>query len=110
MQPKKIAELLRTLAEDKKAENPVLLDIAKISSMAHYFLIVHGNSDRHVKSIAMHLMDEMKQRKMPAWHVEGLAEGKWVLLDFGSVIAHIFYYETRDFYGLERLWEEAKKI
>ncbi len=110
MQPKKIAELLRTLVEDKKAEEPVLLDISRHSSLAHYFLICHGNSDRHVKSIAMHLMDEMKQRKMQAFHVEGLVEGKWVLLDFGSVIAHIFYHETREFYGLERLWGEAKKI
>jgi ribosome-associated protein len=83
LQPKKIAELLRTLAEDKNAEE---------------------------KSIAMHLIDEMKQRKTPAFHIEGLAEGKWVLLDFGPVIAHIFYHETREFYGLERLWGEAKKI
>ena len=110
MQPKKIAELLKELAEAKKAEDIVLLDIAKISSLAHYFLITHGNSDRHVKTIAMHLMDEMKKLKMPAWHVEGLTEGKWVLLDFGPVIAHIFYHETREFYGLERLWGEAKKI
>jgi len=110
LQPKKIAELLRTLAEDKKAEDPVLLDISKISSLAHYFLIAHGNSDRHVKSIAAHLVDEMKKRKMPAWHVEGLTEGKWVLLDFGPVIVHVFYHETREFYGLERLWGEAKKI
>ena len=62
MQPKKTAELLRTLVEDKKAEDPVLLDISRQSSFAHYFLICHGNSDRHVKSIAMHLMDDMKQK------------------------------------------------
>ncbi|HOW60081.1 MAG TPA: ribosome silencing factor [Candidatus Omnitrophota bacterium] len=110
MQPKRIAELLRTLAEDKKAEEIVLLDISKLSSLSHYFLITHGNSDRHVKTIASHLVEEMKQRKMPAWHVEGMQEGKWVLLDFGPVIAHIFYRETREFYGLERLWGEAKKI
>ena len=110
MQPKKIAELLRTLAEDKKAEEILVLDIAKISSIAHYFIIAHGNSDRHVKAVAYHLMDEMKQRKMPAFHVEGLAEGKWVLLDFGPVMVHVFYKETREFYGLERLWGEAKKI
>ena len=74
MQPKKIAEFLRTCAEDKKAEDPILLDISKHSSLSHYFLICHGNSDRHVKSIAMHLMDEMKQRKMQAFKDEGLVE------------------------------------
>ena len=110
MQPKKIAELIRTLAEDKKAEDPVILDISRLSSFAHYFFIAHGNSDRHVKSLAAHIMDEMKKLKMPAYHVEGLQEGKWVLLDFGPVIAHIFYHETREFYGLERLWGEAKKV
>lgn len=110
MQPKKIAELIRTLAEDKKAEDIVILDIAKVSSIAHYFLIAHGNSDRHVKALAHHIVDEMKKLKMPAWHIEGLQEGKWVLLDFGPVIVHIFYKETREFYGLERLWGEAKRI
>lgn len=110
MQPKRIAELIRTLAEDKKAEDLLALDISKLSSLAHYFIITHGNSDRHVKAIASHIMDEMKKRKMPALHVEGMQDGTWVLLDFGSVIAHIFYKDTREFYGLERLWGEAKKI
>ncbi len=110
MQPKKIAELIRTLAEDKKAEDIQVLDISKISSIAHYFIIAHGNSDRHVKAVATYLMEEMKRRQMPAFHTEGLVEGKWVLLDFGAVIVHIFYKETREFYSLERLWGEAKKI
>ncbi len=110
MQPKRIASLIRTLAEDKKAEEIVVLDISKLSSIAHYFVITHGNSDRHVKALAEHIMDEMKKRKMPVWHVEGMEDGKWVLLDFGAVMVHIFYRETREFYGLERLWGEAKKI
>ena len=110
MQPKKIAELIRLLAEDKKAEDIIVLDISKLSSVAHYFLITHGNSDRHVRAIAENIMDEMKKKKMPVLHAEGLADGKWVLLDFGSVMAHIFYRETREFYALERLWGEAKQI
>jgi len=110
LQPKKIAELIRTFAEDKKAEEILVLDISKLSSFSHYFIIAHGNSDRHVKALASHIMDEMKKLKMAALHVEGLQEGKWVLLDFGPVVAHIFYKETREFYGLERLWGEAKKI
>lgn len=110
LQPKKIAELVRSLAEDKKAEDIVLLDISRLTSVAHYFLITHGNSDRHVRAIAENIADEMKKKKMPALHVEGMQEGKWVLLDFGSVIAHIFYRETREFYALERLWGEAKHI
>jgi len=110
LQPKRIAALIRALAEDKKAEDLVVLDISKLSSLTHYFIIAHGNSDRHVRALAEHIMDEMKKKKIPALHVEGLREGKWILLDFGSVIAHIFYKDTREFYGLERLWGEAKKI
>lgn len=107
MQPKRIALLAREAADAKKAEDPVVLDIAKLTSVAHYFLIAHGNSDRHVKAIAQHIMEILKQQKVPLWHVEGMESGRWILLDYGSVIAHIFYRETRDFYGLERLWGEA---
>ena len=110
MQPKKIAEFIRTLAEDKKAEDVVILDISKLTSVANYFLITHGNSDRHVRTIAENIRDEMKKKGMPVLHVEGLGDGKWVLLDFGAVIAHVFYHETREFYALERLWGEAKRI
>ncbi len=110
MQPKKIAEKIRALADDKKAEDVVIMDISKFSSIAHYFLIAHGNSDRHVKALAGYIAEEMKKEKMPAYHIEGMQEGNWVLLDFGPVIAHIFYKETREFYALERLWGEAKKI
>ena len=110
MQPKRIAILAQTAADDKQAEEPVILDIAKLTSIAHYFVIAHGNSDRHVKAIANHIMEVMKEKKVPLWHVEGMEHGSWVLLDFGSVIVHIFYRETREFYGLERLWGEAKRI
>lgn len=91
MQPKRIAILAQTAADDKQAEEPVILDIAKLTSIAHYFVIAHGNSDRHVKAIANHIMEVMKEKKVPLWHVEGMEHGSWVLLDFGSVIVHIFY-------------------
>ena len=110
LQPKRIATLIRSLADDKQAQDIVVLDIAKLSSVAHYFVITHGNSDRHVRAIAENIMDEMKKKKMPALHAEGMQDGKWVLLDFGSVMAHVFYRETREFYALERLWGEAKQI
>lgn len=107
MQPKRIALLAREAADAKKAENPVILDIAKLTSVAHYFVITHGNSDRHVRAIAENIMDTLKVRKIPLWHAEGVEDGRWVLLDYGSVIIHVFYRDTRDFYALERLWGEA---
>lgn len=110
MQPKAIALLARDAANDKKAEDLVVLDVAKYTSLAHYFLITHGNSDRHVRAIAQNIMDVMKEKKMRLWHVEGMESGHWVLLDYGMVIIHIFYREVREFYNLERLWGEAARL
>ncbi len=110
MQPKRIALLAHSAADDKQAEDLIILDIGKLTSIAHYFLITHGNSDRHVKAIAQHVMEVMKKKKVPLWHVEGMEHGQWVLLDYGSVIVHVFYRETREFYGLERLWGEAPRL
>jgi len=88
----------------------VILDLIKLTTIAHYFVIMHGNSDRHVKALAEHIIDSLKAHEVKAFHVEGLQEGRWVLLDFGSVIAHVFYREARDFYALERLWGEARAV
>ncbi len=110
MLPKKIATTIRELAEDKKAEDVVVLDVKKQSSFAHYFIITHGNTDRHVNAIAENIMSEMKKKGEPVWQCEGLREAKWVLLDFGSVVVHVFIKELREFYALERLWGDAKKI
>ena len=110
MQPKRIALLARSAAESKKAEDPIVLNIAKFTSIAHYFVITHGNSDRHVQAIARHILETLEEQKARLWHVEGMEAGRWVLLDYGAVIVHIFYHETREFYGLERLWGEAPRI
>ena len=110
MQPKKLALLIRELALDKKAEDPIVLDVAKFTSLTHYFVVTHGNSDRHVRAIAQHLMSSMKDKKVKLWHAEGLETGQWVLLDFGEVIAHIFYGPVREFYSLERLWGDAAQL
>lgn len=110
MQPKKIATFIREFADDKKAEDIVVLDVAKISTLTRYFVITHGNNSRHVKAIAENVRDELKKKGTSVWHVEGMGDGNWVVLDYGSVILHVFYKEVRQFYGLERLWGEAKRI
>ena len=110
MQAKKIALLIRELALDKKAESPVILDLSKLTSVAHYFVVMHGNSDRHVRALANHIVDSLKDKKIKTWHLEGMDTGQWVLLDFGDVIAHIFYAPVREFYNLERLWGDAGRV
>lgn len=110
MQPKKIAQLIKDAALDKKAEDPIILDVAKHTNVAHYFVITHGNSDRQVRAIAHHIADTLEEKGLKVWHREGMEDGRWVLLDFGSVLAHVFYKETRGFYSLERLWGDAVRV
>ncbi len=110
MQPKRVALLARQAAEAKQAEEPVILDLAKLTNISRYFVITHGNSDRHVRAIAQHIIEIMENKKVRLWHVEGMESGQWVLLDFASVIVHVFYRGIRDFYGLERLWGEAPRL
>ncbi len=110
MQPKNIALAAYKAAEDKKAEDPVILNIARLTSIAHYFVIAHGNSDRQVRAIGDHILETLKEKGVRAYHIEGLESGSWALLDFGSVIVHIFHRDTREFYGIERLWGEAARV
>lgn len=110
MQPKRIALAACEAAEAKQAIEPIILDIAKLTTVARYFLIAHGNSDRHVRAIADHIQEELDRRKVRVWHAEGLSDGRWIVLDYGSVIAHIFYRDLREFYGLERLWGNADRV
>ncbi len=110
MQPKRLAFLAWEAADGKQAVEPILLDISKLTTVAHYFLIAHGNSDRHVRAIAQGIMDAMDDAKVRLSHAEGMNDGKWALLDYGSLIAHIFYRDLREFYGLERLWGNAVQV
>lgn len=97
-------------AEDKQGLDPLILDIRKLTDIADYFLLVHGNSDRHVRTIADSIIEQLHAKNEKPAHVEGLRESHWVLIDYGSVIAHVFHYQTRKFYNLERLWGDAKVL
>ena len=110
MQPKKIAQLVREAADAKQAIAPVILDISRLSSIAHYFVIAHGNSDRHVRAIAQNIKGELGRNEVPVWHAEGTTDGRWIVLEYGDVIVHVFYRDLREFYGLERLWGNAPQL
>ncbi|MGF7186187.1 ribosome-associated protein [Desulfitispora alkaliphila] len=104
---KELAVIAKDAVEDKKAVDVTLLDISGISLIADYFIICTGNSETHAKAIAENVLgtiEEMPLRK------EGIREGKWILLDYGSVVVHIFQREERLFYDLERLWGDADVI
>jgi ribosome-associated protein len=98
------------LCLDLKANNIVVLDLDRVSNATDYFLIASGSSDTHVRAIAEHVMDQLKKEGVRAHHVEGLAQGRWVLLDYVDFVVHVFHPTLRDFYQLERLWGDARIV
>ncbi|GIN85413.1 ribosomal silencing factor RsfS [Heyndrickxia sporothermodurans] len=94
-------------ADDKRAEDIVVLNMKGISLIADYFLICHGNSDKQVQAIANELKDKAEELGHDVKRMEGFDEGKWVLIDLGDVIAHVFHRDERGYYNLERLWGDA---
>jgi len=99
------------LAGDKKANNIVILELRGVSSLADFFIICSGTSDRHVQAIANHIETTMKKEmESIALGVEGLREGRWVLLDYDDVIIHVFQEKERALYDLESLWTECPRV
>ena len=94
----------------KNALNVVALDVAELTSFADVFIICSGRSNRQVSAIADHIKTDLKKHKIKPLSVEGSKDGHWVLLDYGHVIIHVFYEPMREFYDLEGLWADAKRI
>jgi ribosome-associated protein len=92
---------------DRKAVDPIVLDLRGLTAAADYFVIVSGTSDAHVRGMAEHLMTALAPRGIAPHHVEGLGQGRWVLLDYVDFVVHVFHPELREFYQLERLWGDA---
>ena len=94
----------------KKALNVVALDVQDLTSIADVFIICSGRSNRQVSAIAEFIKRDLKKHKIKPLSVEGSRDGHWVLLDYGHVIIHVFYEPVREFYDLEGLWTDAKRI
>ena len=105
-----IARRVVELAEDKKAADIVLLDLSALTTLADYFVICSGGSERQLDAIADGIIGGLRDEKVRPIGREGLAASHWVLVDFGSVIVHVFTPPERDFYQLEKHWSEAKTI
>ncbi|MFC1539349.1 ribosome silencing factor [Candidatus Latescibacterota bacterium] len=105
----KNVERIIELIKEKKGENIVVLDLRDISSVADFFIIVSGNSNVHVKAIADELREKLKKHdKILPWHVEGFEAQKWILIDYVDIVVHIFDYKSREYYSIEKLWEDSK--
>ena len=98
------------MAFEKKASDVVILEVGHLTSIAGYFVFCSGNSERQVSSIAEAIQSEIRKIFKDRAEVEGTTSDRWVLLDYGDIIVHIFHEETRAFYGIENMWRDANQI
>jgi len=97
-------------AFERKPKSITAINVKQLTSYTDTIVIIEGNSQRQVTSIAQHLIKSLKNQKIKAIGIEGVKEGEWALLDYGDVIIHIFKSETKSFYNLEGLWADAPMI
>ena len=109
-QSKLMAKLAYKALDDKKGEDIKVIDISKISVLADYFIIANGSNDSQVRALVENVEDELSKAGFEVRQREGYGLGNWVLLDFGSIIVHVFDKENRLFYDLERIWRDGKSV
>ncbi|MHC8522618.1 ribosome silencing factor [Rossellomorea sp. H39__3] len=105
-----LLELAYKAADDKRGEDIVVLDMKGVSLIADYFLICHGNSDKQVQAIARELKDTAEENGHTVRRLEGFDQARWILVDLGDVVAHVFHKDERGYYNLERLWGDASLV
>ena len=105
-----IARQIVDIVEDRKAVDVTLIEIGKITTLADFFVICSGTSDRQVGAISRAIQERMKADGIQLLHEEGVPPDGWVLLDYGQVIVHIFTPEQREYYDLERRWKDAPTL
>jgi len=111
MESKKLALLCRELADNKKAENLLVLDVRKLSSVTDYFVIASGSSQPHLRAIVEEITGKLRdEHELRPARTDGVTTGSWVVLDYFDVIVHVMHAEARSRYDLEGLWGDAKKV
>lgn len=95
---------------DNKAQDVVLLDLRPVTDMADYFIVASGTSDTHVRATAGHVVETLKREGLDVHSIEGIEQGRWVLLDYVDFVVHVFHPALRSFYQLERLWGDAPSV
>jgi ribosome-associated protein len=105
----KLVHEIAGILDNKKAEDVVVLDISKLTVLADYFVIASGKSEIQVKALYDELEEKMEEKGICARHRDGY-DGRWIVLDYGDIIVHLFHHEERAFYSLERLWADADRV
>jgi ribosome-associated protein len=103
------ALIIGKLADEKKAKEVLILNLADLTDIADFFVLASGTSERHVRTVAESVQTGMKEKGMQPLSAEGYDEGRWIILDYGDVIFHTFLEPLRELYDLESLWIEAAR-
>ncbi|MCZ0702320.1 ribosome-associated protein [Natronobacillus azotifigens] len=110
MDNEEVVKLVAKAADDKRANDIIALNMQDVSVMADYFLICDANSERQVQAIAREIKEQAEENEIPVKRIEGLDQARWILIDLGDVVCHIFHQEERNYYNLERLWGDAALV
>ena len=110
MTPKEMAITAVRALDSKKGQDIKVIDVAALTSLADYFVICSGTSNTQINALCDAVEKAVNEGGEPTLHREGYRGGTWVLLDFGSIVVHVFNNEAREFYSLERLWHDGKPV
>ncbi|NBG88938.1 ribosome silencing factor [Isachenkonia alkalipeptolytica] len=108
--PKKLVKRILEVIDDKIGEDTSVIDLESVSTIADYFVLTNGESLRQTKVLADEIIEQLEEDGIFLRNKEGYQTGKWILLDYGDIVVHIFEKETREFYDLEKIWQDAKII
>ncbi|WP_416827312.1 ribosome silencing factor [Ectobacillus polymachus] len=109
MNQHELLSVVAKAADDKKAEDIIALNMKGVSPFTDYFIICQANSDKQVQAIAREMKEKVQESGYEIKQIEGFDEGRWVLVDMGEVVAHVFHRDERSYYNLERLWGDVPR-
>lgn len=110
MNSKELAQIAAQACDDKRGDDILLLDMQSVSLIADYFLICEGTNERQVQAIAREIKEQAEERGIEVKRMEGFDKARWILVDLGDVVCHVFHREDRNYYNLERLWGDAPSV
>jgi|SRR5699024_437348 len=105
-----LLESVVTACEDRKAEQCTVLNVRDVTPVADYYVICHGNNERQVQAIARAVKNTLEEQGIDLQRIEGFEQARWILIDAGNIVCHIFHKDERNYYNLERLWGDANQV